>query len=65
MVLTKLSCGTYFIVSVEVAHLSFPILLLAFMTIDDRETVECVRGQGSTWLGFKGYQGNQRLLEEE
>ena len=59
--MTKSSYCTYFIVpSVEVAHLSLPIFFLAFMACDDRETVECAWGQGSTWLGFESYQSDQR-----
>jgi len=59
--MTKSSYCTYFIVpSVEVAHLSLPIFFLAFMACDDRETVECAWGQGSTLLGFEGYQSDQR-----
>ena len=47
--LTKSSCRTYFVVSsVEVAHLSLPIFLLAFVACDGRETVECAWGRGSS-----------------
>lgn len=59
-ILTKSSRFTHFIVpSVEVAHLSLPIFLLAFMACDSREAVECARGQCSTRLGSEGYRNDQ------
>lgn len=64
--LVKSSCCTHFIVtSIEVEHLSLPILFLAFMTRDDRETVERAWGQGAARLGPGGYQNDQRDRQKE
>lgn len=61
MILTKSSWCTYFIVrSIEVTHLSFPILFFAFVAGDDRETIECAWGQGSTRLSSEGYRSDWR-----